>query len=636
LGNRQFLRAFIKGSLILFTFGSAAIVATAPARAQVIAQDAANNYTNWSNGNGDSPNNGSGFGTWNFQYGSGTQGAYENTSSVAISTGGDAFGEYANGGNSNFPEIGAERAFNTSMSSGDAFHITLQNNGVDTNGGSEGLRLVSTSTAALNINFTGGQNDWYIEDGTSSNANFTTNIPYAPNGVLFNVVLTGSGTYNLYATVPVSGTTTTFAYIGRSLSTSAAINSMTVYDMNNTAGGDFYFNSLAEVGTLTNSASTGNNWSTSSGWTSSFLPANGDNVAFSNASGGTTTNDLLNAVNSITFNSGAGSYTLANSSNAVLYVGQTGSNTESSGYYSIRNNSTSAQTISANLGLLENAVIDANAGNITISGVISDGANVNGSSTQAGALTKVGNNILALSGNNTYSGGTTINAGTLQANTTGSGNSATGSAGVTINSGGTLAGGGGATSPSTAGQISGSVMVTSGGTISAGTGASTTSSLGILNTGAQTWNSGGTYVAKTNGSSSDTLVMSSLIPVSGFNIALTGAGASAVTLQGGAPLVVAVVINGSSSTFSPSVIGAFNITTNNITIPAGYSLIEFEQQDTSFGGMGEDLVFEATPEPTSILLLGLAVSPLLLVRRRRRRAQIQAAVSPAHAAAGLG
>jgi hypothetical protein len=132
------------------------------------------------------------------------------------------------------------------------------------------------------------------------------------------------------------------------------------------------------------------------------------------------------------------------------------------------------------------------------------------------------------------------------------------------------------------------------------------------------WSSGGTYVTKTNGSTqagTDTLVMSNLTPSSGFNIVLTGTGASP-TLSAETPLIVADVTSGNSTTFSPAVISMFNITTNNITVPAGYSLVEFEQPDTSFGG-GEDLVFEATPEPTSALLLGVAVAPLLFERRRR-------------------
>ena len=73
------------------------------------------------------------------------------------------------------------------------------------------------------------------------------------------------------------------------------------------------------------------------------------------------------------------------------------------------------------------------------------------------SLTKIGNGIQTLSGPNTYSGGTTNNAGTLLVNnTTGSG---TGSGTVTVD-GGTLGG---------SGTISGAVTINSGGTLAPGT-----------------------------------------------------------------------------------------------------------------------------------------------------------------------
>ena len=72
-------------------------------------------------------------------------------------------------------------------------------------------------------------------------------------------------------------------------------------------------------------------------------------------------------------------------------------------------------------------------------------------------LTKSTTNTAALSGTNAYTGGTVINAGTLQINNTGG--SGTGTGAVTVNSSGTLAG---------TGLISGNVVVNSGGNISGG------------------------------------------------------------------------------------------------------------------------------------------------------------------------
>lgn len=105
----------------------------------------------------------------------------------------------------------------------------------------------------------------------------------------------------------------------------------------------------------------------------------------------------------------------------------------------------------------------ASGGTVVFSGIIADGAN------GAQGITKIGAGTVELTGDNTYTGATLVNAGTLMVNNLSG--SATGSGDVSIASGASLAG---------AGTISGSVTLD--GIIAPG------NSIGTLSTGSITWN----------------------------------------------------------------------------------------------------------------------------------------------------
>lgn len=160
---------------------------------------------------------------------------------------------------------------------------------------------------------------------------------------------------------------------------------------------------------------------------------------------GATFTNVISGAGSLTVNTGGSRLTLSGANN------YTGGTTISSGLLSFANgslgttgtitmnggtlqwNGTNTQDISARLAMVagKTATFDTNGNNVTIASAV-------GNATTA-ALTKAGTGTLTLTAANTYTGATTVNAGTLSL-----GNGALGSAtglgtgAVTVNTGGTL------------------------------------------------------------------------------------------------------------------------------------------------------------------------------------------------------
>ena len=199
-------------------------------------------------------------------------------------------------------------------------------------------------------------------------------------------------------------------------------------------------------------------WSDSNNWlTSGTTPNEGDQLVFGGVVGLSSSNDVSDnfTYSSITFNSGAGAFTLTGSS-----VGLTGG---------ITNNSANAQTLSFSNYLLSSTqggiylkasqtwnaasgdlVITANVSSFNIDGstpttllTVTGGSNTTisgflnedtGGGASVLSVLKTGAGRLTLSGNNTYSGGTTLNQGILNLGSVG----ALGTLGTITFSGGTL------------------------------------------------------------------------------------------------------------------------------------------------------------------------------------------------------
>ena len=160
-------------------------------------------------------------------------------------------------------------------------------------------------------------------------------------------------------------------------------------------------------------------WSTTTNWDPNGTPTSASALTF-NGTGGTSTNDLLSSVQSIDIASSAGSYTLAGSGNGSTITLNGG----------ITSSSSNDQTISMGINLGADQTFQADAGNLLLSGAlatsnytltVAGAGNVSITNTISGngALLKSSLGRLALDGNNTYTGATTINAGTLEISSAG-------------------------------------------------------------------------------------------------------------------------------------------------------------------------------------------------------------------------
>ena len=259
--------------------------------------------------------------------------------------------------------------------------------------------------------------------------------------------------------------------------------------------------------------------------------------------------------------------------------------------------------------------------NLFITGNITDGPGGAGGVNFGG--TAVTGNLTGktvLSGTNTYSGGTFIGAGTVVANgSSGSLGTAAVVVGSFNTSAGILAGNGTVKAP---------VAIAAGGLITAGSGSTANDSIGALHTGAQTYNSGGGYVAKVNGTTAtaDQLVMSGLtinaVNGASFVVTLQNVSGGSTVLAGGTQYVLAVDSNlGDVGTFANNIAsGAITLAVGPFTSSDGNPLTLVESDISSGEDLDLDVGTVAAPEPTSLLLLAAAGLPLAIGRRRQARA----------------
>lgn len=175
---------------------------------------------------------------------------------------------------------------------------------------------------------------------------------------------------------------------------------------------------LAQAGQIWDGGGGNGLWSNSVNWNLNTAPAFGTPIEFAGLLQLLSSNDATASVAGITFNAGAGTFTLSG-----MGVTMTGG---------LLNNSASTQTVSfASITLGGAQTFDASAGDLTVTPNVALGANtltidganrttLNGVLSGTGGLIKNGTGILGLTGMNIYSGTTLINAGVLQSITPGS------------------------------------------------------------------------------------------------------------------------------------------------------------------------------------------------------------------------
>ncbi len=271
-------------------------------------------------------------------------------------------------------------------------------------------------------------------------------------------------------------------------------------------------------------------WSRKQNWNNNDLNP-GDDIVFAGTTRLTNTNDTTAATSyaSITFNNTAGAFTL--SGDSITLGG------------SVTNNDADVQTINLGLILSGTRTFNAASGNLAIGGAISG--------TGFG-ITKTGSNSLTLTGTNTYTGATTISAGTLQIGDGGTTGSISNTSGVTNNaalvynrSSGSFTAGYAISGTGTVSKVGASTLILTGTntytgatTISAGTlqigngtsAGSIASTSGVTNNAALVFNRTGSFTANyaIGGSGTVTKIGSSTLTFTGNN---TYAGAT--TISGG-------------------------------------------------------------------------------------------------------
>ena len=326
---------------------------------------------------------------------------------LTVAPGGSTISVNANGGGGTLLTLGAI----TTNTGGTVNFVLPSGTQSATNG-------ITTTTANVGNSILGGYatvngTDWADNNGTDIVAlpSYTNDTWGASNNTTVTTNDTPSSGSTTYSLRFASSTTDTVTLAGTNIITSGGIL------VSSGVGG---FNETITGGTLEGLSNTGlivNQFNTSGALTiNSIIANNGTTNALTLSGGGKL---ILGATNTFT-----GGIFL---NNGVLNASGTGTNIPTTGTLAINGGTLQASgalTVSNAVTLAAaGGTIDTNGGNtVALNGIISNSNAANGSSlgsslisTEAGTLTKIGVGTLQLGGTNTWTGGLTINNGTVQA-----------------------------------------------------------------------------------------------------------------------------------------------------------------------------------------------------------------------------
>ena len=214
------------------------------------------------------------------------------------------------------------------------------------------------------------------------------------NGVALDLTLLGGGSISLVRSGASNTYTNTVVIPGNTTPGSYPLTA-TITDSTPLTGTASIALSVVASSEVWDGAGGDQNWSTNPNWVSGAAPGlMGDSAVFAGSSGLAPNLDLNYTLNGLSFSNNAGSFNLGSDNGSSLTLTANG----------IVNNSASAQTLNLPLIFASEQSINASNGDITVSGIVTD----NGA-----GLTKTGNHVLTLAGNNNLTGPALVAAGTL-------------------------------------------------------------------------------------------------------------------------------------------------------------------------------------------------------------------------------